>query len=72
MAETQAKADSVVAQLRAKGYKVRTSSTNKGVRVLVGPEKDSAAATATKHKIEQDDSLNLKGAWVSNWQPPTS
>ncbi len=72
MAESQAKADSVVAQLRAKGYKVRTSTTNKGVRVLVGPEKDTAAATATKHKIEQDDSLNLKGAWVSNWQPPTS
>lgn len=72
MAESQAKADSMVAQLRAKGYKVRTSSTNKGVRVLVGPEKDAAAASATKHKLEQDGSLNVKGAWVSNWQPPTS
>jgi colicin import membrane protein len=72
MAESQAKADAMVAQLRAKGYKVRTSSTNKGVRVLVGPEKDAAAASATKHKIEQDGSLNVKGAWVSNWQPPTS
>lgn len=72
MAESQAKADAMVAQLRAKGYKVRTSSTNKGVRVLVGPEKDAAAASAIKHKIEQDGSLNVKGAWVSNWQPPTS
>ncbi len=72
MAESQAKADSMVAQLRAKGYKVRTSSTNKGVRVLIGPEKDAAAASAIKHKIEQDGSLNVKGAWVSNWQPPTS
>lgn len=72
MAESQAKADSMVAQLRAKGYKVRTSTTNKGVRVLVGPEKDSTAASATKNKIEQDSSLNIKGAWVSNWQPPTS
>lgn len=72
MAESQAKADAMVAQLRAKGYKVRTSSTNKGVRVLVGPEKDAAAASATKHKMEQDGSLNVKGAWVSNWQPPTS
>jgi colicin import membrane protein len=72
MAESQAKADSMVAQLRAKGYKVRTSTTNKGVRVLVGPEKDTAAASATKQKIEQDSSLNVKGAWVSNWQPPTS
>jgi cell division septation protein DedD len=72
MAESQAKADSMVAQLRAKGYKVRTSTTNKGVRVLVGPEKDTAAASVTKNKIEQDSSLNVKGAWVSNWQPPTS
>ncbi|MBC7752502.1 MAG: SPOR domain-containing protein [Candidatus Saccharibacteria bacterium] len=72
MAESQAKADSMVAQLRAKGYKVRTSTTNKGVRVLVGPEKDTAAASTTKSKIEQDSSLNIKGAWVSNWQPPTS
>jgi colicin import membrane protein len=72
MAESQAKADAIVAQLRAKGYKVRTSSTNKGVRVLVGPEKDAAAASAIKHKIEQDGSLKIKGAWVSNWQPPTS
>ncbi len=72
MAESQAKADSIVAQLRAKGYKVRTSTTSKGVRVLVGPEKDSTTAKATKHKIEQDSSLNIKGAWVSNWQPPTS
>lgn len=72
MAESQAKADSMVAQLRAKGYKVRTSTTNKGVRVLVGPEKDTATASATKSKIEQDSSLNVKGAWVSNWQPPTS
>jgi colicin import membrane protein len=72
MAESQAKADAMVAQLRAKGYKVRTSTTNKGVRVLVGPEKDAAAASAIKHKIEQDGSLKIKGAWVSNWQPPTS
>jgi hypothetical protein len=72
MAQSQAKADAIVAQLRAKGYKVRTSSTNKGVRVLVGPEKDAAAASAIKHKIEQDGSLKIKGAWVSNWQPPTS
>ncbi len=72
MAESQAKADSMVAQLRAKGYKVRTSTTNKGVRVLVGPEKDAATASTTKSKIEQDSSLNIKGAWVSHWQPPTS
>ncbi len=72
MAGSQAKADAMVAQLRAKGYKVRTSSTTKGVRVLVGPEKNAAAASATKSKIEQDLSLNVKGAWVSNWQPPTS
>jgi SPOR domain len=72
MAASQAKADAMVAQLRAKGYKVRTSSTTKGVRVLVGPEKNAAAASATKSKIEQDQSLNVKGAWISNWQPPTS
>ena len=72
MATDQATADAMVAKLRAKGYKVRTSQTTKGVRVLVGPEKGKAAAQALKQQLSADPSLSIKGAWVSNWQPPTS
>jgi hypothetical protein len=71
MATDQAGADAMVSKLRAKGYKVRTSLTTKGVRVLVGPEKTKDSATALQQKIHQDPSLNIKGAWVSNWQPLT-
>ncbi len=72
MAVDQGSADTLVARLRAKGYKVRTSSTTKGVRVLVGAEKDKASASKIRDKIINDDSLGIKGAWVANWQPPTS
>ncbi|MDR9778831.1 SPOR domain-containing protein, partial [Rhizobium hidalgonense] len=46
IASNQANADAVVAKLRAKGYKVKTSQTTKGVRVMVGPEKGRSAADA--------------------------
>lgn len=70
IAANQASADAVVAKLRAKGYKVKTSQTSKGVRVMVGPEKGRAAADALRTQVAKDDSLNAKSAWVIDWQPP--
>lgn len=70
IASTQANADAIVARLRAKGYKVKTSQTSKGVRVMVGPEKGRAAADALRNQVAKDTSLNAKSAWVIDWQPP--
>lgn len=70
IASTQANADAIVARLRAKGYKVKTSQTSKGVRVMVGPEKGRAAADALRNQVVKDTSLNAKSAWVIDWQPP--
>lgn len=70
IASNQANADAVVAKLRAKGYKVKTSQTSKGVRVMVGPEKGRSAADALRNQVAKDDSLNAKNAWVIDWQPP--
>lgn len=39
LAANQANADAVVSKLRAKGYKVTTSPTSKGIRIMVGPAK---------------------------------
>lgn len=69
LAANQANADAVVSKLRAKGYKVTTSSTSKGIRIMVGPAKDRDVADATRKKISSDESLNMKSAWVIDWVP---
>ena len=69
LAANQANADAVVSKLRAKGYKVTTSPTSKGIRIMVGPAKDRDVADATRKKITTDESLNMKSAWVIDWVP---
>ena len=69
LAANQANADAVVSKLRAKGYKVTTSSTSKGIRIMVGPAKDRDVADATRKKISSDESLNMKSAWVIDCVP---
>lgn len=69
LAANQANADAVVSKLRAKGYKVVTSQTSKGIRIMVGPSKDRDAADATRKKIAADSSLNMNSAWVIDWVP---
>ncbi len=69
LAANQANADAVVSKLRAKGYKVTTSPTSKGIRIMVGPAKDRDTADTTRKKITSDDSLNMKSAWVIDWVP---
>ena len=69
LAANQANADAVVSKMRAKGYKVTTSPTSKGIRIMVGPSKDRDAADAARKKIVTDPSLNMKSAWVIDWVP---
>lgn len=69
LAANQANADAVVSKLRAKGYKVTTSPTSKGIRIMVGPSKDRDVADAARKKITSDESLNMKSAWVIDWVP---
>jgi cell division septation protein DedD len=70
IAASKDNADEIVAGLRAKGYKVKTSQTSKGVRVMVGPEKGRAAADALRNQVAKDPNLNAHNAWVIDWQPP--
>ncbi|MEB3754696.1 SPOR domain-containing protein [Acinetobacter sp. MD2(2019)] len=69
LAGNQANADSIVAKLRAKGYKVTTSPTSKGIRIMVGPAKDRDTADVARKKIQADESLGMKSAWVIDWVP---
>lgn len=65
----QENAGVIAAKLRAKGYRVTLSPTSKGVRVLVGPHKDRAAADSVRQRIASDGRLNMGSAWVHSWVP---
>ncbi|MHA3057133.1 SPOR domain-containing protein [Acinetobacter sp. ANC 4641] len=69
LAANQANADATVSRLRAKGYKVMTSQTSKGIRVMVGPAKDRETADTARRKIQADGSLGMKSAWIIDWVP---
>ena len=67
LAANQNKASIVQSQLEAKGYKVVTSATTKGIRVMVDPVNDYAIAQIIREKIIADNSLNMPSAWVFKW-----
>jgi len=67
LASNQNKANRIQSQLEAKGYKVVTSSTTKGVRVMIDPANDYAIAQIIREKIISDNSLNMQSAWVFKW-----
>ncbi|MCU4549417.1 SPOR domain-containing protein [Acinetobacter pittii] len=67
LASNQNKANKIQSQLEAKGYKVVTSSTTKGVRVMIDPANDYAIAQIIREKIIADNSLNMQSAWVFKW-----
>lgn len=69
LAANEENADAVASKLRAKGYKVTQSKTSKGIRIMVGPSKDRDAADATRKKINTDESLGMKSAWINEWTP---
>ena len=68
LANDQAKADELAKKFQAAGYQVRTSTTSRGVRVVVGPERGKVAALALKDKINSDPKVNTTSAWVLYWR----
>ncbi len=50
LAPNQNKANMIQSQLQAKGYKVVTSATTKGIRVMVDPANDYAIAQIIREK----------------------
>ncbi len=72
LAANQNKANRVQSQLEAKGYKVVTSSTTKGIRVMIDPANDYAIAQIIREKIIADNSLNMPSAWVFKWASLTA
>lgn len=68
MADSQAQADELAKKYRSAGYKVTTSPTTRGVRVLVGSEKSQEAAEALRDKIRNDGRVDGSGAWVKRIQ----
>lgn len=62
------KVDEIVKQYRAAGYRVTTSSTSRGLRVLVGNEKTEEGAKALRKKIANDSRVSASGAFVHQVQ----
>lgn len=60
--------DEVVKKYRDAGYKVTTSSTSRGLRVLVGSEKTEEGAKALRSKIAADSRVPSSGAFVHKTQ----
>lgn len=64
LATDQAKANALVNTYKKAGYKVRTETERRGVRVIVGSERSREAATILKDKLKSDPSVPADGAWV--------
>lgn len=60
--------DEVVKKYRDAGYKVTTSSTSRGLRILVGSEKTEEGAKALRSKIAADSRVPSSGAFVHKTQ----
>ena len=67
LATDQKKANEITQKLQAAGYKVKTTQTSKGVRIVVGPEKGKVAALALKDKLNNDSRVNVNSGWVLYW-----
>ena len=67
LATDQKKAQEITQKLQAAGYKVKTTQTSRGVRIVVGPEKGKVAALALKDKINNDSRVDVKNGWVLYW-----
>ncbi|WP_066804515.1 LysM peptidoglycan-binding domain-containing protein [Moraxella oblonga] len=64
LADSEAKANELVKQYRAAGYKVQTSKTSRGVRVLVGSTNSAEEAKKLQSKLNKDSRVNAGDAWV--------
>ena len=67
LATDQKKASEITQKLQAAGYKVKTTQTSKGVRIVVGPEKGKIAALALKDKLNNDSRVDVNSGWVLYW-----
>ncbi|QHG08945.1 LysM peptidoglycan-binding domain-containing protein [Moraxella osloensis] len=67
LATDQKKASEITQKLQAAGYKVKTTQTSKGVRIVVGPEKGKVAALALKDKLNNDSRVDINSGWVLYW-----
>lgn len=67
LATDQKKASEITQKLQAAGYKVKTTQTSKGVRLVVGPEKGKVAALALKDKLNNDSRVDVNSGWVLYW-----
>lgn len=67
LATDQKKASEITQKLQAAGYKVKTTQTSKGVRIVVGPEKGKVAALALKDKLNNDSRVDVNSGWVLYW-----
>ena len=62
------KVDKIVKQYRSAGYKVTTTNTSKGVRVVIGNEKTADGAKALRNKISKDGRVSSDGAFIHQVQ----
>lgn len=67
LATDQKNASEITQKLQAAGYKVKTTQTSKGVRIVVGPEKGKVAALALKDKLNNDSRVDVNSGWVLYW-----
>lgn len=67
LATDQKNASEITQKLQAAGYKVKTTQTSKGVRIVVGPEKGKIAALALKDKLNNDSRVDVNSGWVLYW-----
>lgn len=67
LATDEKKANEITQKLQAAGYKVKTTQTSKGVRIVVGPEKGKVAALALKDKLNNDSRVDVNSGWVLYW-----
>ena len=67
LATDEKKANEITQKLQAAGYKVKTTQTSKGVRIVVGPEKGKVAALALKDKLNNDSRIDVNSGWVLYW-----
>lgn len=64
LADNEAKANELARKYRQAGYKVQTSKTSRGVRVLVGSASNAEDANKLKAKLDKDSRVNSGDAWV--------
>lgn len=63
------KAQTLMQQLRRKGYPAVLSQHGGNWKVMVGPELSREVATTMKNRLNADSELDVNGAWVQAYKP---